>query len=172
MQPRHVAWLSLVLGIATAALLSALHDTLPAILARVVGRSEPELGALTRIVAAGINALGLAAIAVAIWAAWRREARIVRTYLVPEVAGGTASDDEVARLTAMRARFGRQLGLLRRRRLAELQRVRRLEAAQGELAFHNWRTAVRRRPPPAESGEVLRARIRQLREELDRDGEA
>jgi hypothetical protein len=164
------AWVVVGLGMATAAFLSAFHDTLPAMLSRLVDRPDAGIGLLTRLIAFLVNVLGIAALGVAIGAAWRREARIVRDYLSPEVARGVCSEEEIARLTSFRARLARQLHLLRARRLEELQAIRRLEAAQGELAFHNWRTTVRRRPPSEAVGAELRDRIRVLRASLDQEG--
>ncbi len=160
-------WLVILLGVATAAFLSAFHDTLPSILGRLLDRPDAATGAATRLLALVINALGVATLAVAVAVAWRREARIVRTYLALEVPAGLASDEDIDRLTSLRARFGRQLAVLRAGGLGDLQAVRRLEAAQGELAFHNWRIAANRRPRSEDAGADLRNRVRDLRASID-----
>ncbi|MEO5705155.1 MAG: PrsW family glutamic-type intramembrane protease [Candidatus Limnocylindrales bacterium] len=159
-------WIVIGLGVATAAFLSAFHDTLPSMLARLVDRPDGATGAATRLVDAVINVLALAAIAGAVAAAWRREARIVRVYLEPEIPGGLASQEDVDRLTSLRGRFGRQLRTLRSGGLRQLQAVRRLEAAQGELAFQKWRTHVRRGARPDGTGDALRERIRKLQADV------
>jgi hypothetical protein len=160
----------IALGVATVALLSALHDTLPAILSRVLDRPDGAIGAATRGIAFTINLLGIAGLAIAVVAASRRQARIVRRYLAPEAAMGVCTSDEIAQLASFRARSRRQLGALRRRRVGELLAIRRLEAAQGELAFHNWRTATRKRPPDPRVGDALRNRIKALHEEQRESG--
>jgi RsiW-degrading membrane proteinase PrsW (M82 family) len=164
-EPRR-RWLVIALGVATAALLSALHDTLPSILSRLVQRPSEAIGAATRLIALLVNVLGIAALAVAVVASWRREARIVRIYLAPEVPSGIASPEDIDRLTAFRPRLGRQAATLRRQGLRGLRALRRLEAAQGELAFRNWHE-TRRRHRSDGTADELRKRIRDLRATLD-----
>lgn len=163
---RRRAWIVIALGVATAAFLSAVHDTLPAMLGRLVERPDAALGAATRLLAFGINLLGVALLgAVVVWA-WGREARILRRYLAPEIAAGVSSSDELARLTSLRARLASQVGAVRRRRLNELRAIRQLHSTLGELAFHNYRTAVRTHRPPPATGEALRERVAALRAQL------
>ena len=166
------AWIVLVLGVATAALLSSIHDTLPAMLSRLVERPDATTGLVTRSIAFGVNLLGIVLLGVVVVAAWGREARILQRYLAPEVDAGLADRDEIARLVSFRARLARQAGALRQGRLAELRRIRQLDVVQGELAFHNYRTAVRSTPPPAEVGDALRDRIRALRASSATDRES
>lgn len=166
---RRRAWLVTGLGVATAALLSSLHDTLPAMLSRVVERPDATTGVVTRALAFVINVLGILVLAVVVVAAWRRERRILHEYLEPEVAAGVASAADVAALSSFRSRLGRQSTALRGGSVARWRAIRQLDAAQGELAFHNWRTAVRRHKPSPQAGEALRRRIRDLRAAIDGD---
>jgi RsiW-degrading membrane proteinase PrsW (M82 family) len=163
------AWIVIALGVATAALLSAFHDTLPAMLSRLVERPDATTGVVTRLLAFLVNILGLVLLGVVVVAAWGREARVLHRYLEPEVAAGVCRADEVAALASFRARLARQGRVLRSGQFRNLNAIRQLEAAQGELAFHNYRTAVRRRPPPEQVGEELRRRIRTLRERIEAD---
>jgi hypothetical protein len=101
--------------------------------------------------------------------AWGRETRILRQYLAPEIASGALRPDEVAHLASFRARLSRQARALRHGRFRQLDAMRQLDAIQGELAFHNYRMAVRRRPPSEQVGEDLRNRIRTLRGVIDTD---
>lgn len=166
---RDRAWIVIGLGVATAAFLSAFHDTLPSMLSRIVERPDAATGSLTRSIAFLVNVLGIVLLGVIVVIAWRREARILQKYLAPEVASGVLRPDEVASLASFRARLSRQAGELRRRQIRRLRAIRQLDAIQGELAFHNYRTAVRRRRPPEQVGEDLRDRIRTLRTTLDTD---
>ena len=159
----------LVYGVATAALLHALHDTLPSILAHLVGRPDAAAGFLTRAVAEGINVLGMGActIAVVIWAAWRREGRVVRARLADEVTSGVLAPDDLATIGSIRARVARQVRAYRSGGIGALRAVRQLYATAGELAFQKERLAVRRRVRPAESRtDELRAEILRLRRSM------
>jgi RsiW-degrading membrane proteinase PrsW (M82 family) len=160
----------LVLGIATAALLSSLHDTLPAMLSRLVERPDATTGTLTRAIAFLVNVLGILLLGGIVWSAWGREARILRAYLAPEANAGLTSREEIAALTSARSRLAREAGAIRRADLRGFRDTRQLDAALGELAFHNYRTAVRSTPPRPEVGDALRERIRTLRALPGREG--
>lgn len=155
------------LGLATAAFLHAFHDTLPAILARLLGQPDAALGLASRLLAEAINWLGILTLVLIVVMAWRREARILRAQLRDEVASGLVSEADYATITSIGGRLRRQLGVLRAGGLRQVMQLRRLYAAEGELAFHKWRLTVRhRRPPAAERGDELRAEIRRLAETL------
>ena len=156
--------------IATAALLHAFHDTLPPILARLLGQPDAAVGLASRLLANAVNWLGIAALALIVVLAWRREARILRDELRAEVASGLVSDADYATITSFGARLRRQARFLRAGGVGSALRLRRLYAAEGELAFHKRRTAIRtRRAPSPERGESLRAEIRRLGE-MDQEG--
>lgn len=150
------------LGLATAAFLHAFHDTLPAVLARVLGQPDAAAGFMSRLTANVVNWLGIVTVAVTVVLAWRREARILRDELRDEVAAGVVSEADFATITSFGGRLRRQVALLRAGGFGEVLLMRRLYAAEGELAFHKWRAEVRRQPPAAERGDELRARIRHL----------
>jgi len=156
-----------VLGLATVVLLHTVHDTLPNILANLLGQPSAATGLAVRLLAEVINWLGILTIAVVVVVAWRREARILETELKDEVTAGVVSEADYATITSARARLVRQWGLLRTDGLAGVRRLRRRYATEGELAFHKWRLTVRhRRMPPAERGDALRAEIRSLADQL------
>jgi RsiW-degrading membrane proteinase PrsW (M82 family) len=165
--PRGQRAVVIVLGLATAACLHAFHDTLPMILSRIAGQPDAALGFLSRLLADLVNWLGILTLAGVVVLAWRREARILRVELREEVADGLVSRADYATITSFGGRLRRQVALLRTRGLRPTMQLRRLYAAEGELAFHKWRMTVRnRRPPPAERGDELRAEIRRLGEGL------
>jgi RsiW-degrading membrane proteinase PrsW (M82 family) len=164
LRPTH-RWIATALGLATAAWLHALHDTLPAILARILGRPDAAAGFASRLLAEAVDWLGLLTIAVVVVGAWRREARILRHELRDEVASGVVSEDDFATITSFRRQLARQVNLLRTAGLGEVLRLRRRYAVEGELAFHKWRLVVRHRKPPASDGaDALRTEIRRLAE--------
>jgi protease PrsW len=157
-------WIATVLGIATAAWLQAFHDTLPLILARVVGRPSAAAGTATKLVADMVNWLGILAIVLIVVLAWRRQARILRAELHEELETGVVSAADYATLTSFAGRLRRQLAVSRTGGLAAVLRLRERYAAEGELAFHKWQLRKRsgaNRPDPAR-GETLRAQIREL----------
>ena len=165
-------WIATGLGLATAAWLHALHDTLPAIFARILERPDAAVGFATRLLAEAVDWLGLLTIAVVVVAAWRREARILRHELRPEVDAGVVSADDFATITSFRRQLSRQVRLFRADGLSEVVRLRRRYAVEGELAFHKWRLVVRRgTTPAAEHLDELRAEIRRLAE-TTREGAA
>ena len=157
-------WTATVLGIATAAWLQALHDTLPLILARVLGKPEAATGVAVKFLADAVNWLGLIAILLIVVFAWRREARILRAELRDEVEAGVVPEADYATLTSFAGRLGRQAGLLRSGGLGAVRRLRQRYAAEGELAFHKWhlrRRSAANRPDPSR-GDHLRELIRSL----------
>jgi hypothetical protein len=153
-----------VYGLLTAGLLHALHDALPAILARSLDRPDAALGLGTRLLTEAVNILGLITLAIAVWFAWRREARVVRDELREEVDAGVVSADDYAALPSTRRRLAAQVAAARSGGVRQALTVRRLYALEGELAFHKVRLATRRhhRPDPARTSE-LRAEIVRLR---------
>lgn len=156
-------WVAVALGVVTAAWLHALHDTLPVILARLLDRPDAASGTATRLVAEAVNWLGILVLVAIVAFAWRREARILRTQLQDEVAAGVVSAEDYATITSFGARLRRQGVLLRSEGLGPVRRLRSRYAAEGELAFHKWKTAVRPggATDPAK-GETLRGQIRSL----------
>ena len=158
-------WIAAVYGVLTAALLHALHDALPSILSRLLDRPDAAVGTATRMLADGINVLGLITLAVAVGFAWRREGRVVRDELREEVANGIVPPEDYEALPSPGLRLRRQYEILRSGGGIDRVRVlRRLYATEGELAFHKWRLAARRRhrPDPART-ELLRGEIVRLR---------
>lgn len=163
--PRTQRFIATGLGLVTAAWLHALHDTLPAMMARILARPDAAAGLASRVLAEAVDWLGLITIVVVVVEAWRREARIIRRELRPEVDAGVVSPDDFATITSFRRQLARQARLVRTDGLGEVLRLRRRYAAEGELAFHKWHRVVRHRTPPAdERGDELRAEIRRLGE--------
>jgi RsiW-degrading membrane proteinase PrsW (M82 family) len=151
------------LGLATATWLNAFHDAFPAILSRVLAQPDAAAGAAARLTAELINWLGILTLAVVVVLAWRREARILRVELAPEVDAGVVPAQDYATITSSGARLARQWRLLRADGPTAVRRLRRRYATEGELAFHKWRMQHRhRRLPPAERADALRAEIRAL----------
>jgi RsiW-degrading membrane proteinase PrsW (M82 family) len=154
-------------GLLTAALLHAFHDALPSILSRLVERPDDAFGLITRLLAQGINVLGIVTLIVVVWLAGRRESRVLQEQLAEEVDAGVVGREDYATITSTRARLARQRRLRRERGLDDVAVLRRLYALEGELAFHKYRLAVRRRRPPDESRtDALRDEIRSLRRRL------
>lgn len=160
---RRVAATAAVLGIATAAWLQAFHDTLPLILAHLLGKPDAAAGTASRLLADAVNWLGILAIVVIVALAWRREARILRAELHDEVADGVVPPADYATVTSFAGRLGRQAALLRSGGWSAVVRLRRRYAAEGELAFHKWhlRRRAAHQPDPAR-GDRLRDLIRSL----------
>ncbi len=158
-------WYVVGLGIATAAFFHALHDTLPAILSRILGQPSAAVGAASRLLANAVNWLGLIAILVIVVWAWRHEARILRAELHDEVKNGLVSEADYATITTFGARTRRFVREFRTGGWATASRLNRRYAAEGELAFHKWHRTIRdqRAPDPA-LDEALRAEIRSLAE--------
>ncbi len=157
----------IVYGVATAALAHALHDTLPAILTRVLDRPDAATGTLTTAIAEGINVLGLLTLALVIKAAWHREGRVVREQLADEVTSGVLGADDVETIGSIPRRLREQRDAFRRDGLGGVRATRRLYATAGELAFAKEQLAVRRRVRPSETRvDDLRAEIRRLRTQL------
>jgi RsiW-degrading membrane proteinase PrsW (M82 family) len=157
-----------VYGVATAALLHSLHDALPFMLARTIGVADAALGVGTRALAEAVNLLGILTLAVIVVGALRRESHVLRDQLREEVETGVLSDDDYRTIASFRGRTGREMATLRRGGIGRFRTLRRLYGTAGELAFHKWRLAVRkrRRPSPSRT-DVLRAEIQRLRQSLD-----
>jgi protease PrsW len=155
-------------GIATAALLHALHDALPFMLARVVDQPDAALGLGTRLLAQFLNVLGIVTLAVIVYFALRREHRVLHDQLADEVASGVVSQEDYDTIGSIRRRYRRELGLLRSSGVRPFRTARRLYATEGELAFHKYRLAHRkRRRPSPERTDRLRDEIRRLRTSLE-----
>jgi RsiW-degrading membrane proteinase PrsW (M82 family) len=154
---------AVALGILTAAWLHAFHDTLPVILARLLDQPDAAAGTATRLLAEAVNWLGIVVLVAIVVFAWRREARILRHELANEVKDGVVSAEDYATIASFGGRLRRQGALLRSEGLGAVRRLRSRYAAEGELAFHKWKTAVRRdgAVDPARS-ETLRTLIRSL----------
>lgn len=161
--PRWQTGVASVLGIATAAWLQAFHDTLPLIMAHVLGKPDAAAGTASKVLADAVNWLGILAVVVIVALSWRREARILRVELHDEVDHGVVSAADYATVTSFGGRLRRQLALLRQGGLPAVVRLRRRYAAEGELAFHKWqlRRRARHKPDPAR-GDRLRDLIRSL----------
>jgi RsiW-degrading membrane proteinase PrsW (M82 family) len=163
--PRGQRSVAIVLGLGTATLLNAFHDTFPVILSRVLAQPDAAVGTLARVLAELVNWLGIITLAVIVVLAWRREARILTTELADEVAAGVVPADDFAVLLSSGGRLRHQWRLLRTDGLHSVGRLRRRYALEGELAFHKYRlTRAHRKPPSAERGDELRAEIRRLTE--------
>jgi protease PrsW len=155
-------------GFLTAGLLHALHDSLPAILARILDRPDAALGLGTRLLTEAVNLLGLITLAFAVWFAWRREARVVQDQLREEVESGVVSAADYAALPSTRRRLAAQVATARSGGVRRALTVRRLFALEGELAFHKVRLATRRHHrPDARRTAELRAEIARLRAALE-----
>ena len=161
--PRGQRYVAIGLGLGTATLLNAFHDTFPVILSRVLSQPDAAVGALARLAAELVNWLGIITLAGIVVLSWRREARILYAELPDEVAAGVVPEDDFAVLTSSGGRLNRQWRLLRTDGLGAVGRLRRRYALEGELAFHKYRLMrAHRKPPPSERGDVLRAEIRSL----------
>jgi RsiW-degrading membrane proteinase PrsW (M82 family) len=161
--PRAQRWVAIMLGLGTATLLNAFHDTFPVILSRVLAQPDAAIGAVARLLAELINWLGILTLAVIVGLSWRREARILRAELTDEVTAGVVPQADFDTITSFGGRLGRQWALLRSDGLGPVRRLRRRYATEAELAFHKYRLTRRhRRLPPAERGDALRAEIRSL----------
>lgn len=162
------AWIVVGYGAATSVLLHVLHDSLPAILGRLLERPDAVAGTVTRVVAQLINVLGVLTLAVVVVLAWRREGRVVRTRLADEVRLGVIGDEDLATIPSLRRRMVVQLAAARSRGWRGARDVERFHEAAGELAFHKERLEVRRRRRPApERTEQLREEVRRLRRTLE-----
>jgi protease PrsW len=152
------------LGLASAVLLHALHDALPAILARLVEQPDAATGVAMRAVAQLVNVLGIGLLAVVVVLALRREARVLRTRLQEELELGVIGPEDYAVVPSVRARVLREVRTGRARGFAGLRAVRAVHGSATELAFHKERLEVRRRHRPSPErtealrGEVLRNR--------------
>jgi RsiW-degrading membrane proteinase PrsW (M82 family) len=154
-------------GLATAILLHALHDGLPAILSRLLDQPDEAVGSLTRLAAVAVNVTGIILLAVVVLLALRREARVLRGQLREEVELGVLGEADYVAVPAIRPRLARQLAARRTHGQAGFRAARTIHATAAELAFHKERLEVRHRHrPPEERTDVLRAEIRRNREIL------
>jgi len=163
-------WIVVALGLATAAWLDAFHDAVPFVLSRLAQRPEAAATIASHLIATGVNLLGLAALAIAVAAAWRRERRIVRAELHDEVASGTVGAADVGIITSQARRLLEQRRAWHRGGWRALRNVRRLQAREADLAFEKWRT---RRRPEVSTGarlDALRSEIVSLRAALEGAG--
>lgn len=155
------------LGLATAALLDALHDSLPFVLARILHRPEAVASVMVRALSTGVNLLGLLALAAIVVSAWNRERRIIRAELEDEVGSGVVGPTDVDTLASQRRRLAEQVRAWGAGGLAALGATRRLHTVEAELAFHKWRVRRRSHARANDRRDQLRARIRELRSQLD-----
>jgi RsiW-degrading membrane proteinase PrsW (M82 family) len=88
LRSRNERWLVIALGLASAVLLHALHDAVPAILTRVVPSSFGITHLVTSFISELVPLLGILTLLAAILWAWRREAGVLRT----RCPGSTASE--------------------------------------------------------------------------------
>jgi protease PrsW len=154
-------------GLATAVLLHALHDALPTMLARLLAQPEAVTGVFTRLIATGLNVLGIVTLGAAIVWALRRESRILTAELQPELESNVISQLDYETIPILRRRLARQLALMREQGTTATRTLRRLYATEGELAFHKRRLAVRQRKRPSEMRtDELREEVRRLRRAL------
>jgi hypothetical protein len=154
-------------GLATAILLHALHDGLPAILSRLLDTPDAAAGSFTRLVALAVNVSGIILLAVVVLLALRRESRVLRARLREEVDQGYLGEVDYTAIPAIRGRYARQLAARRTHGMAGFRAARSIHATAAELAFHKERLETRQRQrPPAERTDLLRAQIRRNREIL------
>ena len=156
-------WIVVSLGLLTAALMSALHDTLPYVISRLIDQPDAATGLAVRLISSSLNLLGFVALAVVVVHFVRHETNLMRRYLRPEVSRGTIDEGDYHEVTSLRTRARRQLSLLRHGRFSDLRSLRRLYLAEGRLAFHLWHATLGRSGPAAdERADELRATARRL----------
>ncbi len=154
-------------GLATAILLHALHDGLPAILSRLLDQPDAAVGSLTRLIAQAVNVTGIILLAVVVVLALRRESRVLRSRLREEVDLGVLGAADYLAIPTIRRRLARELAARRSHGMAGFRAARSIYTTAAELAFHKERLEVRRRHrPPPERTDILRAEIRRNREIL------
>lgn len=73
--------------------------------------------------------------------ALRREAQVVREYLVPDFQGGLLTPEEYKRLCSITGRMGASFGALSRGGYSHWRAARQLNQTASELAFHRSRVA-------------------------------
>ena len=158
----------IALGLASAVLLHAIHDALPALLARLVDQPDAGTGVAMRAVAQLVNVLGIGLLGVVVVLALRRESRVLRARLQEELELGVIGPEDYATVPSARARLVREVRTGRARGLVGLRAVRAIHGTATELAFHKERLEVRRRHRPApERTELLRGEIRRNRHLLE-----
>ena len=91
----------------------------------------------------------LALLGVALFA-WRRESRVIRTFLADEVTAGVLTPDEYAILPSLRERFWNEVRALRQRGIGAFFTTRRFHLAATELAFRKWHVSRGERPKRAQ----------------------
>ena len=164
---RNERWLLIGLGLATAVLLHTLHDSVPAILSRVLPSGFGTISVLSSIIAELVPLMGILTLLGAIGWAWRREAAVLRSELLPEVQSGVISQSDYDTITSRRGQLARTSQVYRKLGVLGVLTVRRLYATEGELAFQKRRMLIRERHRPSEtSADELRAQIKGLRERL------
>lgn len=160
-------WIVVAFGLATAVLLHTLHDAVPTILGRLLPSNFGTIGLLTSLIAELIPLLGILTLVAAIVWAWRREAAVLRTELLPEVDSGVISQADYDTITSRRGQLTRARQVYRQHGMRGVLLVRRLYATEGELAFQKRRVVVRARRRPLERrADELRAEIATLRNRL------
>jgi len=102
---------------------------------------------LTSLILTGPGLITLLLIAIL---AWRRESRVIRTFLADEVTGGVLTASEYAVLPSIRSRFWAEVGALRRRGIGAFFATRSFHQAATELAFRKWHLSRGERPKRAQ----------------------
>ena len=135
-------------------------------LARIFGRTI-NTGPATSLLAELVPFLGIISLLVTILIAWRHEAGVLRTELRPEVERGVVSQRDYDTIFSRRSQLARMQQAYRADGWRGVMALRRLYAAEGELAFVKRRIVVRSRRRPSEAtADALRTQIQALREQL------
>jgi RsiW-degrading membrane proteinase PrsW (M82 family) len=112
---------------------------------------------------------GVLVLLVLVFLAWGREAAAIREQLREEVALGTITADEYARLASTRRRLRAELRALSRHGFGAWRAVGQFHHLATELAFRKWHLSRGERPKRAQNDlgeEQFRRRIRALRASL------
>jgi RsiW-degrading membrane proteinase PrsW (M82 family) len=99
----------------------------------------------------------------------RRQARLIREELCPEVAAGTLRPEEYERLSSLRLRLGAEWSALRRKGLSGWRATAEFHQAATELAFLKWRLGRGEHPrgsPGRTPADAYRRQIAWLRERM------
>ncbi|MGI5837152.1 MAG: PrsW family intramembrane metalloprotease [Chloroflexota bacterium] len=104
----------------------------------------------------------LAALAVMLGYAWRREARVLTEYLEDEVAAGVLSPAVYSRITSPRARRRAEVAAFYRCGLRCWLTLRQFHQTATELAFAKWRVSRGLRPNRPRDVDELRAEVVRL----------
>ena len=78
--------------------------------------------------------------------AWRRESRVIQTFLADEVTAGVLTATEYSILPSIRARFWNEVRALRRSGIGAFVATRDFHLAATELAFRKWHVSRGERP--------------------------